>query len=228
MTGPVAALTRFKLAAYVKAHRVIQPFLGLLVVMIVLYSTRVTPGQELATYSDSAALLVPVLAWSVRGLLDAEPDVQRLISATAASRPGREVVSGLLAGAAVAAGLAVLALVVPLGIGFTTFPGVTVLAGGAALHVLSLVTGTALGALTSRPVLPDPAVSTLVLIGGYAVVLLLSLTPFTWLTVPIIGWIRGASEPAFLTASLPGLAAVTLAWCALGLLAYVRLRRTRP
>ncbi|MEO3814176.1 hypothetical protein ABGB17_34695 [Sphaerisporangium sp. B11E5] len=230
MTGarPVLALTRFKLAAYVGAHRVVQPFIGLLAIMILLYSTRVTPGQELATYSDSAALLVPVFAWAVRGLLDTEPDVQRLISATAAGRPGREVAGGLLAGAAVAACLALLALLVPLGIGFTAFPGGEVLAGGTALHVLSLVTGTALGALTSRPILPDPAVSTLSLIGGYAAVLLISLAPVTWLTVPVIGWIRAANEPSFLTASLPGLAAPTLAWCAVGLFVYIRLRRAHP
>jgi hypothetical protein len=227
-TRPVLALTRFKLAAYIRAHRIIQPFVGLLAIMIVLYSTGVPAGQELSSYSDSAAMLVPVFAWAVRGLLDTEPDVQRLISVTAVGRPGREVTSGLLAGAAVTAGLGLPALLVPLALGFAGFPGGEVLAGGVALHVLSLVTGTALGALTSRPILPDPAMSTLALLGGYVTVLLISLAPIPWLTVPVIGWIRAAGEPSFLSAALPGLSAVTFAWCAVALLAYVRLRRTHP
>ncbi|MFC6085529.1 hypothetical protein [Sphaerisporangium aureirubrum] len=227
-TAAVLALTRFRLAAYARSHRIIQPFIGLLAIMIVLYSTGVPSGQELPTYSDSAAMLVPVFAWAVRGLLDTEPDVQRLISVTATGRPGREVTSGLLAGASVAAGLALLALLVPLAIGFADFPSGEVLAGGAALHLLSLTTGTALGTLTSRPILPDPAMSTLALLGGYVTILLISLAPLTWLTVPVIGWIRAAGKPSFLTAALPALALITLAWCTAALVTYIRLRRTHP
>ncbi|MET8145330.1 hypothetical protein ABZU32_33935 [Sphaerisporangium sp. NPDC005288] len=222
------SLTQFKIATYVRSHRVLHPFAGLLAIMIVLYSVRVAPGTELSSYADSAALLVPVFAWAARGLLDAEPDVQRLISATAAGRPGREVAGGLAASAAVNAVLAALALAVPLAIGFTGTPGAVVLLGGLALHVLSLVTGTALGALTSRPILPDPGVSALALLGGYVAMLLVSLAPIAWLTVPIIGWMRAAGRPGFLGGHLPELAVITAFWCALALAAYIRLRRTRP
>ncbi|MFC4535900.1 hypothetical protein [Sphaerisporangium dianthi] len=225
---PTASLTRFKIEAYVRSHRVIHPFAGLLVIMIVLYSVRVNLGQELSSYADSAALLVPVFGWAARGLLDTEPDMQRLVSGTAAGRPGREVAAGLIAAAAVDAVLAVLALAVPLAIGFTATPGLGVLLGGLALHLLSLLTGIALGALTSRPILPDPAASALILLGGYAAILLVNLAPVIWLTVPILGWMRAAGQSDFLSRSLPGLAAITAGWCAAALFAYIRLRRTRP
>jgi hypothetical protein len=225
---PTVSLVRFKIAAYVRSHRIIQPFVGLLAIMIVLYSSRVASGQELPSYADSAALLVPVFAWAARGLLDTEPDVQRLISITAAGRPGREVVSGLLASAVVGGGLAVLAFVAPLVIGFRAVPGTAVLISGLALHLLSLLTGTALGALASRPILPDPATSALTMLGGYVAILLVSLVPFAWLTVPLIGWMRAAGRPSFLSRSLPELSAITVFWCAVALATYIRLRRTRP
>ena len=66
------------------------------------------------------------------------------------------------------------------------------------------------------------------MLGGYGLMLLVSLAPIAWLTVPVIGWIRAANQPAFLSGSLPELAAITIAWCALGLTAYIRLRRVRP
>ncbi|MEV6980672.1 hypothetical protein AB0M95_05350 [Sphaerisporangium sp. NPDC051017] len=225
---PTLMLVRFKTAAYLRSHRIVQPFVGLLAILIILYSTRVLAGHELSSYGDSAALLVPVFAWAARGLLDTEPDVQRLISVTASGRPGREVTAGLLASAAVNAVLACLAVLAPLGIGFAVTPGGAVVAGGLALHALSLLTGTALGALSSRPILRDQATSTLVMLGAYVAMLLISLAPVTWLTVPLISWMRDAGRPAFLTSALPGLAAITLAWCALAFLAYTYLRRTRP
>ncbi|RCG30750.1 hypothetical protein DQ384_12220 [Sphaerisporangium album] len=225
---PTLLLVRFKIAAYLRSHRIIQPFVGLLAMLIILYSTRVLAGHELSSYGDSAALLVPVFAWAARGLLDTEPDVQRLISVTASGRPGREVTAGLLAAAAVNAVLAALAVLVPLGIGFAVMPGGAVLAGGLALHFLSLLTGTALGALSSRPILRDQAMSTLVMLGAYVAMLLISLAPVTWLTVPLISWMRAAGRPSFLASALPGLAAITLAWCTAAFLAYTYLRRTRP
>jgi hypothetical protein len=226
---PTMSLVRFKTAAYIGSHRIIQPFVGLLAIMIILYSMKVPRGQEPSSYADSAALLIPVFAWAARGLLDTEPDVQRLISVTAAGRAGREVAAGLIASVIVSSGLAVLALAVPLVIGFRAVPGTAVLLGGLVMHLLSLLTGTALGALASRPILPDPATSALTMLGGYVAVLLISLAPIVWLTVPVVGWMRAANrgEPV-LDQSLPGLSVVTIFWCAAALIAYIRLRRTRP
>jgi hypothetical protein len=224
----VAGLVRFKVAAYVRSHRVVQPFLALLAVLILLYSTQVPDGAELSAYTDSAAILVVVFGWAARSLLDTEPDVQRAISMASAGRPLREITGGLLSAAAVNLVLAAIAVLTPLLIGFASEPGAAVLAGGVALHLLSAVTGVTLGALTSRAVLPSPATSLLALLGGYVAMVLLSLTPLAWLApVPVLRWMRDASDGVVLSA-LPALAGQTLLWSAVGLTAYAVLRRTRP
>ncbi|MEU7985553.1 hypothetical protein AB0B56_11875 [Streptosporangium canum] len=223
----MTALVRFKLAAYARSHRLFQPLIGLFAMLAVFYSSAVPPGSELSSYADSAGLLVVVFGWAARGLLDTEPATQRLISMTAAGRPGREVCAGLLAALAVNLGMAAIAIVLPLGIGFAAVPSPGDLAQGIALHLLGLIAGTALGTLTSRPILPSPAVSMLVLFGGYLALLLISLTPVGRFTVPIMPWMRAANDGA-LGEALPTLAAATLFWSVAGVAAYVRLRRTRP
>lgn len=220
-------LVRFKLAAYARSHRLLQPVIALFVMLVVFYSSPIPQGKELASYADSAGLLILVFAWAARSLLDTEPPTQRLISMTAAGRPGREVGAGLLAALAVNLGLAAVALGLPLLHGFTATPSFGDLLRGAGLHLLGLGVGTALGALTSRPVMPSPAVSLLTLFGGYLAMLLISLTPAGALTVPIMRWMRAANTGTLDAAFLP-LGAATLFWVAVGTAAYVRLRRTRP
>jgi hypothetical protein len=227
-TVATSALVRFKLAAYTRSHRIIQPFLAVLALLIVLYSTRVPAGGELSSYTDSAAIQMIVFAWAARSLLDTEPDTQRLISMTSGGRPGREIAGGLLAATAVNLGLAAVAIAVPLLIGFSATPSAQALAGGVAIHLLSLVAGVALGALTSRAILPSPAVSLLVLLGGYAAMLLVSLSPLAWVAaVPVIGWMRAANDGDLLR-RLPLFAVQTLVWSGAGLAAYLVLRRNRP
>ncbi|GAA4218160.1 hypothetical protein FHR32_004685 [Streptosporangium album] len=222
-----ASLVRFKLAAYTRSHRLFQPMIGLLVMLGVFFSAPVPPGKELSSYADSAGLLILVFAWATRGLLDTEPATQRLISMTAAGRPGRETGAGLLAALVVNLGMAAFAVVLPLVIGFTATPTAGDLAQGVVLHLLGLSVGTALGALTSRPILPSPAVSMLVLFGGYLVLLLVGITPVGRFTVPIMLWMRAANAGT-LDGALPTLSAAALFWTAAGLVAYLRLRRTRP
>ncbi|MGV9773169.1 hypothetical protein [Streptosporangium sp. NPDC003464] len=220
-------LVRFKLAAYARSHRLFQPIVGLLAMLAVFYSSTVPPGKELSSYADSAGLLVLVFAWAARGLLDTEPATQRLISMTAAGRPGREVGAGLLAALIVNLAMAATAVTVPLVIGFAATPAPVDLVQGAVLHLLGLSVGTALGALTSRPILPSPAVSMLALFGGYLVLLLVSLTPAGRFTVPIMPWMRAANAGT-LSGALLALAAAALFWSVAGMTVYVRLRRTRP
>lgn len=220
----VLALTRFKLAAYLWSHRFLQPFLGLLVVLVLLYSTRVPAGEELAAYTDSAALLTAVFGWTARSLLDTEPDVQRLVSAVTAGGPRREVAAGLTAAGVAGLALTAVALAVPPVIGFAALPSGTALLAGALLHLLGLCAGIALGALTSRPILSSPAVSVLCLIGGYLAMLLLSLSPLAWLTpVPVLEWMRAAGDGA-LTAGLPAFTVQALGWSGLAIAVYLRLR----
>jgi hypothetical protein len=220
-------LVRFKLAAYARSHRLLQPVIGLTVMLILFYSTLIPPGKELSSYADSAGLLILIFAWASRGLLDTEPPTQRLISMTAARGPVREITAGLLGALVVNLGMAAIAIVLPLIHGFAAMPVSADLARGIGLHVLSLSVGTALGALASSAILPSPAVSMLVLFGGYVALLLISLTPVGRFSVPIVLWMRAANE-GVLDGALPGLSAAALFWAAAGTAFYVRLRRTRP
>ncbi|MBB2910075.1 hypothetical protein FHS43_001321 [Streptosporangium becharense] len=220
-------LLRFKLAAYARSHRLFQPVIALLAMLMIFYSTLVPPGKELPSYADSAGLLILVFAWAARGTLDTEPPTQRLISMTAAGRPGREIGAGLLAAFTVNLGLAAFAVVMPLLHGFAAMPTGGDLARGATLHVLALSVGTALGALASRPILPSPAAAMLALFGGYVTLLLVSLTPAGPFAVPIMPWMRAANAGT-LDAALPAVAAAALFWAAAGTALYARLRRVRP
>ncbi|GAA0409745.1 hypothetical protein GCM10009530_72690 [Microbispora corallina] len=218
------ALVRFRIAGYARSHRALQPLIGLLPLLAILYATPVPPGQEIGAAADSAGILIPVFAWAARGLLDSEPDEQRMISIVAAGRA--ELVSGLLAAFAydlVLAAVSEVALLTRL----AGSPTAGQVALGVALHLFSVVAGVALGALTSRPILPSPAVSTIVLIAGYIATLMVSASSVHWLSVPVMTWMRDAHH-GLLESRLPWLAAESLLWPAVGLAAYAWLRRTRP
>ncbi|GAA3470904.1 hypothetical protein [Nonomuraea roseola] len=221
------ALTLFRLAAFARSHRVVRALLPVLVLLALAYGVRAPLGQEVTALTDTAVLLVPLLAWSARSLLDTEPDQQRAISATAVGSPSREVAAGLLAALVVTTAFAALAVVWGLLLGVSELPSRGALAAAVALHALSALAGTALGALTSRPILPSPALSIMMLVLGFLAMLLVSLSPAAWLTVPLGGWMRAAAD-GLLTEGLPWLAVPSLLWPLLGLAAYARLRRARP
>ncbi|GIH90246.1 hypothetical protein ACFFMN_10415 [Planobispora siamensis] len=220
-------LMRFKLAAYARSHRLLQPVIGLFTMMLIFYSSVIPDGKQLTSYADSAGLLIVVFAWAARGLLDTEPAAQRLISMTAAGGPRREIGAGLLAALTVNIGLAAIAITLPLIHGFASVPPAGDIARGVVLHLLGLGAGTALGALTSKPIMPSPATSMLVLFGGYVMLLLISLTPIGSFTVPVMPWMRAANAGTLDEILLP-VTAATLLWSTAGALAYIRLRRTRP
>jgi hypothetical protein len=223
----VIALTAFRLAAYVRSHRVVQALLLLLLLLAIMHGNRAPEGLEAVVLTDSAALIIPVLAWAARSLLDTEPDQQRLMSATSVGGSGRELSAGLMAALATCTGLAALALAWGVLLGLTTAPPGPVLGAAVVLHALAALAGTALGALTSRVILPSPALSIMALLSGFLGMLVLSASPLYWLTVPILVWMRAASTDLLLD-RLPELAAISLAWCLIGLAAYTWLRRTRP
>ncbi|WP_214105965.1 hypothetical protein [Acrocarpospora catenulata] len=217
------ALIRFRFAAFVRSHRVFQPVLGVFVVLGLLYASGVPLGNELSSYADSAAILVPVFAWAARGLLDNEPDEQRMIARAAVGRG--EQAGGLVAAFACNLLLAAFALVWPLLTGFAALPGADVLLIGALLHLLSVIGGTVLGALTSRPLLPSPAISLIALLGGYIGILVVG-SGSVWV-FPAMSWMRAANHGE-LTAHLPAIIASATLWSLAGLAAYGWLRRTRP
>lgn len=221
------ALVHYRIAAYVRSHRVIQAFLPILLLLSFVFASRAPRGQELAALTDSAVLVIPLLAWAARGLLDTEPDTQRTVSATTVGGPGREVTAGLLAALTVTAAFAALALAFGLLLGLSATPTPTTLTAAAALHGLAALTGTTIGALTSRPILPSPAVSIITLLTAFVAMLLLSASPLSWLTVPVTTWMKAAGNDT-LTTDLATLTIPSLLWPLLGLAAYTRLRRTRP
>ncbi|GAB1820854.1 hypothetical protein [Herbidospora sp. RD11066] len=217
-------LVRFRISGYVRSHRIFQPLLGLLAVLSIVYATGVPAGGELPSYADSAGVLMVVFAWTARGLLDNEPDEQRMIAITAIGRR-LEVVAGLLAALALTAALALVAIVFPLVMGFAETPGADVFAYGIGLHLLAVLAGTALGALTSRPVLASPAASAAVLIGGYMAILLLSSTS-PWASVPVLDWMNAAHHDD-LPERLAVIVASAVAWSSAGLAGYAVVRRVR-
>ncbi len=221
------ALAVFRLAAYVRSHRVFQALLLLMVLLALLHSNRAPEGHEVTVLTDSAVLIIPVLAWAARSLLDNEPDQQRLMSATTVGGRGRELSAGIVAALAACAGFAALALAWGVLLGLTATPPGGVLGAALVLHGLAVLAGTALGALTSRAILPSPALSIMALVTGFLGMLILSASPLYWLTVPVIVWMRAANTDLLLD-RLPELTAVSLAWCLIGLAAYAWLRRTRP
>ncbi|WP_049564813.1 hypothetical protein [Nonomuraea sp. SBT364] len=221
------ALAAFRVAAYVRSHRVYQALLMILALLAIVHGSRAPRGLEVPALTDSAALIIPFLAWAARSLLDTEPDRQRELSATIAGGRRRELAAGLLAALAVCVTFDALALAWGVLLGVSATPQGAELAAVLALHVLAVLAGLALGALTSRAILPSPAVSIMALLGGFLVMLLVSASPLHWLSVPVTAWMRAASA-GLLADRLPALGAASLAWCLIGLAAYAWLRRTRP
>lgn len=213
------ALSAYRLAAYVRSHRVFQALLLTLAMLAIVHGSRAPRGEEAAVLTDGAVLIVPILAWAARSLLDTEPDRQREMSAIQVGGRGKEVTAGLLAAFVACAVFAAIALLWALLLGITGSPSPGLLGTALFLYGLSALTGTALGALTSRAILPSPAISIMALVFGFLAMLLLSASSLYWLTVPLISWMKAANSGT-LTAQLPPLAAISLAWCLVGLGVY--------
>jgi hypothetical protein len=230
----VTALIRFHLSGYVRSLRVLQPLLAVfLLASVVLVNAPAGPDHAttvklvIGGYGDVAAFLFPIWAWTARGVLDTEPDGQRELGALAVGRR-TAVTAGLLAAYLVNLGLGAVTLSVPVlqaigaGAGWATLPSAV------ALHLVVAVPATLVGAWAARAVLPSTAVSILVLLGGCLVLLILSMGPLAWLSIPMIGWLRAAHDgPDAFTAALPGLVAHIAAWSAVVGAGYAWMRRFR-
>jgi hypothetical protein len=230
----VIAVMRFHLSGYLRSMRALHPVLALALLLAIVFSSPLggTPAQirqgALNAIADLATLVFPICAWAARGLLDTEPDAQRHVSVVSAGRV-RALVAGPAAAYVFSAVLALISPVYPLAeaAGSGLSPQVVLVAG--ALLPLSALAATALGALTSRAVIPSPATSILVLLGACAANVIIGLTPLSALTVPMIEWMRAAGHgPTTFTHAFPLLALRTVAWTAIAGALYAWLRRTRP
>jgi hypothetical protein len=227
----VTALIRFQFSGYCRSLRVLQPLILVFAVIAIIFTTPLgaDPSQGvLNDFATVAALMFPFFAWAARGLLDTEPDTQRHLDAVALG-PARALAAGLLAAVAVVWCLCCVALVVPVVLGLAHGVTAETEIGGIALTLASGLAATATGALTSRAIIPTAGASMLVLIAGIAAILLASLGPLQWISVPMTGWIRAAEHgSASFTGALPGLLLHTVIWAVVATGAYATLRRTRP
>jgi len=226
------ALARFQVAGYVRSYRVLYPLIVLGLLMTILlqqwpatHDHRLYPGLVAGAYGDSAAFLVPIGAWAARGLLDTEPDVQRDLSRLAVRSPA---LSGLLAGFAVNLALGGLLAAFPVAqtVSFGLGPGLIL--RGLALIASAAAASTAFGAWTCRAIMPSAALSTLVLIGGLVLLLVLSMGSLRVFSIPMVGWVRAAHRgPDELASALPGLSVHLTLWTLVVAAGYVVVRRTR-
>ncbi|MFA1539465.1 hypothetical protein [Actinomadura monticuli] len=227
------ALVRFQIAGYARSLRILQPFIvvALFVVLILVQGPSGPDASDLAvrTFADVAAIMFPVWAWAARALLDTQPDEQRALTATAVRRPSTPIWAGLLAAYATNVLLGLLALALPLVQAVQAgSPGLAISAG-CALNLLVAVPGTLLGAWTSRALIPDPGISLLALLGGAAALLLLGMGPLSWLSVPMIEWLRAAhGGPDAFTSAFPAIALHLLLWSAAAATLYTTTPRHHP
>ena len=228
------ALIRFQLSGYLRSVRALHPILALGLLLAIVFSSPLggTPAQirqgALTAVADLTALVFPICAWAARGLLDTEPDTQRHVTAVTAGR-WRAVLAGSVAAYAFSVVMALIAPVYPLAQAAGAGLGIRETLLSLAMLPPSALAATALGALTSRAVIPSPGTSILVLLGACGLNLILGLGPLRVLTVPMIEWMRAASDgPSAVAGAYPWLALRTLAWAAVAGALYAWLRRTRP
>jgi hypothetical protein len=228
----MTALIGMRLSAYVRTQVALAPLLVALAILGVFYGGGKAEPAE--AYGMSAVVLFPIFAWQVKILLDVEPDVQRHIAITALGSRAREIGNGLLAGALTTLVTAGLGMVLPWLLGGVSAQGARVPLGPALMlglwaHLLAVPPAVALGAFASRPISRSAGVSALVLTGGgvLAIVLGLKGSPVPWLVPPIMATARATvNQVAAPTAAL--LTLWSLAWTAVAVYAYIRLRRFRP
>ena len=230
------ALVRMRLAAFLRSGRALAPGITALVLLGVIHGG----GQSAAApaYGYSAVMLFPVLAWQAKLLLDAEPDVQRqLARVTVGARC--EAVAGLLAATVLSLACCAVAMLAPWwpfhairgplpgSAEPSTAAGIVL---GVLAHLLALPAAVALGALASRAVTRTVRNGVTVLVAGavLAVVLGLSGSVAPWLVPPVMATARAlAADESPSGGTLWLLIGWALAWCAVALAGYARLRRSR-
>jgi len=223
--------------AYVRTQVAFAPLLAALIVLGIFYGGGQASPTE--AYGMSAVILFPVLAWQVKILLDAEPDVQRRLARVSVGSGGREVAAGLAAGAVTAIPTILAGLVLPwlfggVGIGHQSASGPAPASLGVALvvgvwaHSLALLGALGLGAMASRAISRSNGIAVTVLAGGAIATVLLGLkaSPIPWLAPPMMAVARFGAGELSLAGGL-GLSVWAVVWCAVALAGYVLLRRNR-
>ena len=229
------ALTRMRLAGFLRGGRALAPLIAVLAILGILYGGGPSPAAS--AYGYSAVFLFPVLAWLTKVLLDSEPDGQRRLARLAVG-PWREAAAGLLAAAVLALAVCLLAMAAPWlfnGIrppdpGSGEPPTSTGVLLGLLAHVLAVLAAVALGALAGRAVTRRvlPGVAILATGSILAIVLGLRGSIAPWLVPPVMATARELTAvplPGAGTFVLLTVWAVT--WSAAALALYARFRHAR-
>ncbi|WP_242884994.1 hypothetical protein [Actinomadura litoris] len=226
------ALARFQVEGYVRSLRVLHPLIviALIVCLVLLNGPSGPDARELgvASFGDVAAFMFPIWAWAARALLDTQPDEQRSLSTTAVGRTSTTLWAGILAAYGVNLCLGLVALLVPLFQAITVGSPAQAVLTGLALSPLAAAAGTLLGAWTSRAVIPAPGAALLALLGGAAGLVLIGLGRLSWLSIPMIEWLRVAHDgPDELVSGFPAIALHLAIWTAVVGAAYMATPRFR-
>jgi hypothetical protein len=174
-------------------------------------------------------MMFPVLGWQTKLLLDAEPDVQRRLALVALRSGDREAAAGVIAAGLLAVPVVLVALGLPWL--FNALKPTDIGTGlllGLWAHAIAVPPAVALGAWSSRAIAGTPGRATAILVGGavLGVVLGLRTSPVQWLVPPLMGTARALSN-GIGAGALIGLSGWALAWSAVALAGYARLRRRR-
>jgi hypothetical protein len=231
----MTALVRMRLTAFVRSGRALAPAIAALLVLGVIYGGGAS--QAAPAFGYSAVMLFPVLAWTTKLVLDAEPDGQRRLARLAVGAR-REAIAGIFAAATIGLVFCAAAMAAPWPFGAIRgpLPGtaepplVTGVLLGALAHLLALPAAVALGALASRAVTGSIRNGVTVLVVGAVLAIVLGLggSVAPWLAPPLMATARALNQP-----SLPGggsfwqLGGWAAAWCAAVLAGYAWLRRRR-
>ncbi|MEU8622175.1 ABC transporter [Streptomyces sp. NPDC048623] len=208
----MSALLRYQAALLLRSQRWLAPFL--------LYAAFVGVGVQagepvLGALGYAAAGLVPVAAWAVRICLDQEPPAARTVIAAASGRYRAHVAAVLTATIAVllvgaVTVLALTALTDPRGV----HPA-TAVASGLLATAACVLTGAAVGTLTTRPLIPARGWSLTTLLLGSLLALVTPGSPAAAAVSALVTAARTTTAPlswlAATTALLLTAAAVALA-----------------
>lgn len=222
----ILALAHFRLLGARSGRVLLAPLVALVAVQLIGLSGGTGPAALQMVTAVSLAL--PVLAWTARQVLDAEPDDQVLLSGLAVGGAVRQVVAGLIAAYAVVAPLAVLCtwasllLVDQRGV-----PTPDALAG-TALALASALAAVAVGALAARAVAGTRGAAVVVLVAAPVLLAVLGLSsnPVVNNLVPHLATALRAAYRGQFAQAAPAVVVQVLVWSGLVLVLRLALRHS--
>lgn len=167
--GP--AVARYLLADAVRAQRVIIPIVLQIAVLAVLFGGD--PGPLPAPWAVSCLTAYPVAAWLALAVANTEDPVQRAVTVAAAGGPGPVAAGTLLV--ALAGDLLLTLISVGWGVAAARAVPAAAVVVGVLAHLAASGTGTALGLLCARPLVPRIGWSLLI---GAVVVIATAVQPW--------------------------------------------------